>query len=525
MYDVIIVGAGSAGCVLAHRLSQDGTTQVLLLEAGGRDLRPDIAIPAAFGNLLGSSVDWAYATEAQPQLSHRKISWPRGKVLGGSSSINAQVYMRGHRIDYDGWAALGNEGWAYDDVLPYFKKSENNTRGASACHGVSGPLDVEDLRDPNPLTLAMIEAVVAVGIPRTDDFNRGEPDGVALNQVTQRRGRRASTAFAFLRPSRRRKNLSVVTGVLVSRVSIENGRATGVSYLDSRGRPHVARASHEVIISAGAVNSPQLLMLSGVGPADALRALEIDVLVDSPEVGQNLVDHPGVGLIQQSTQPISLLNAESPAAVLRYLTARMGPLSSNVAEACAFVKSRADLPACDLQFHFGPVEYDIRLEGPPTVHAFTIAPVLVAPRSKGFVRLGSADPRRPPVIDPAYLSDPEGEDLRALVHGLRLARKIAAAPPLAPYRGVELGPGPKVKTDAEIEAYVRSHTGSIYHPVGTCRMGRESSSVVDPRLRVRGVEGLRVVDASVMPVIPRGNTNAPTIMIAERAAEWILGAS
>ena len=525
MYDVIIVGAGSAGCVLAHRLSQDGTTRVLLLEAGGRDVRPEIAIPAAFGKLLGSSVDWAYVTEAQPALSHRKIQWPRGKVLGGSSSINAQVYMRGHRADYDGWAALGNEGWGYDDVLPYFKKSENNARGPSTFHGSSGPLDVEDLRDPNPLTFAMIEAAVAVGIPRTDDLNRDEPNGVALNQVTQRRGRRASTAFAFLGPARKRKNLTVVTGVLVSRVTIENGRATGVSYLDARGRAHVARASHEVVLCAGAVNSPQLLMLSGVGPADALRSLQIDVVVDSPGVGQNLVDHPAVGLVQQSTQPVSLLTAESPSAVLRYLTARRGPLASNVAEACAFVKSRSDLPACDLQFHLAPVEYDLRLEGPPTMHAFTIGPTLVAPKSKGFLRLGSADPRRSPVIDPGYLSDPDGEDLRALVEGLRIARDIAGAPPLAPYRGAELWPGPKVRTGAELEAYVRSHTGSLYHPVGTCRMGRESSAVVDSRLRVRGVDGLRVVDASVMPLIPRGNTNAPTIMIAERAAEWILGAA
>ncbi len=525
MYDFIVVGAGSAGCVLANRLSADRRTRVLVLEAGGSDWKPEIAIPAAFGKLFHTSIDWDYQTEAQPALSGRKIYWPRGKVLGGSSSMNAQVYMRGHRLDYDGWAALGNEGWAYDDVLPYFKKSENNTRGASKFHGAGGLLDVSDVRDPNPITLALIEAAAATGIARTDDFNREDQTGVGLNQVTQRRGRRASAAFAFLKPARKRKNLTVVTGALVSSVRIEGGRAVGVTYLDARGNLQTARAEREIVLCGGAINSPQLLMLSGVGPAAALRALDLRVVVDLPGVGRNLVDHPALGLIQGCKLPVSLLTAEAVPNVLRYLTRRMGPLSSNVAEACAFVKSRPDLPACDLQFHFAPVEYDLRLEGDPTVHALTMGAALVAPKSVGQLRLSSTDPRKPPVIDPAYLSDVGGEDLRALATSVRIAREIAAAAPLSAFRGAELKPGSAVRSEDEIAAYVRSHTSTLYHPVGTCRMGSDPFAVVDAKLRVRGVEGLRVVDASIMPTIPRGNTNAPTIMIAERAAESLLAST
>lgn len=524
MFDYVVVGAGSAGCVLANRLTADGTTTVALLEAGGSDLKAEVYIPAAFSKLFRTDVDWAYQTAPQAELYGRSIYWPRGKMLGGSSSMNAQIYIRGHRLDYDGWAALGNEGWGYDDVLPFFKRSEDNSRGASRDHGVGGPLSVSDVRTPNPIVAAILDAAVAAGIPRATDLNDGAPNGVAFNQVTQRRGLRASAAAAFLRPVMRRKNLTVITGALSTRVLLESGRAVGVEYLDPRGKLLTIRAEREVVLAGGAINSPQLLLLSGIGPADALRRLGIYVRHDLPGVGANLIDHPAVGVITQSKKPISLLTAESLPNMASLVARGRGPLTSNVGEACAFVKSRADLPAPDVQFHFAPVEYDLRLEHEPAQHAYTMGPVLVAPKSVGSLRLQSTDPRVAPYIDPAYLTDAGGEDLAALTSSLELARAIGRGAALDAFRGDELLPGADARTDADLEAYVRRYTSTLYHPVGTCKMGSDEAAVVDDRLRVRGVRGLRVVDASIMPTIPRGNTNAPTIMIAERAATFLLGA-
>lgn len=522
-YDYVIVGAGSAGCVLAARLSEDPGTRVALLEAGPRDRKKEIHIPAAFSKLIGSDLDWAYRTTAQPGLDGRTVSWPRGKMLGGSSSINAMIYIRGNRRDYDGWAAAGNKGWAFDDVLGYFRRSEDNSRGPSQYHGVGGPLSVTDLADPNPLTMRLLDAASEAGIPSTTDFNGAAQDGAGLFQVTQRRGRRASTAAAFLRPARRRPNLDVITGAHATEIVLDGTRATGVRYRAGAAGVRVAHAEREVVLCGGAINSPQLLMLSGIGPAGHLRGHGIDAVVDAPGVGANLVDHPAVALMRAVTEPVSLLAAESIGNVLRWLTLGRGMLTSNVGEAGAFVRTDASPDAPDIQFHFAPVYFDVRLEEEPEVHAVTTGPTLVRPRSGGRIELTSADPAVAPRIDPGYLSDPTGSDVAALRAGVRLAQDILGAKALAPVAGEWLQPAAPLMSDDEVDAFVRARLGSLYHPVGTCRMGVDDDAVVDPELRVVGTDGLRVVDASVMPTIPAGNTNAPTIMIAEKAADMIRG--
>ncbi|MBX7161003.1 MAG: GMC family oxidoreductase N-terminal domain-containing protein [Acidimicrobiia bacterium] len=522
-YDYVIVGAGSAGCVLAARLSEDPGTRVALLEAGPRDRKKEIHIPAAFSKLIGSDLDWAYRTTAQPGLDGRTVSWPRGKMLGGSSSINAMIYIRGNRRDYDGWAAAGNKGWAFDDVLGYFRRSEDNSRGPSQYHGVGGPLSVTDLADPNPLTMRLLDAASEAGIPSTADFNGAAQDGAGLFQVTQRRGRRASTAAAFLRPARRRPNLDVITGAHATEIVLAGTRATGVRYRAGAAGVRVAHAEREVVLCGGAINSPQLLMLSGIGPAGHLRGHGIDAVVDAPGVGANLVDHPAVALMRAVTEPVSLLAAESIGNVVRWLTLGRGMLTSNVGEAGAFVRTDASPDAPDIQFHFAPVYFDVRLEEEPEVHAVTTGPTLVRPRSGGRIELTSADPAVAPRIDPGYLSDPTGSDVAALRAGVRLAQDILGAKALAPVAGEWLQPAAPLMSDDEVDAFVRARLGSLYHPVGTCRMGVDDDAVVDPELRVVGTDGLRVVDASVMPTIPAGNTNAPTIMIAEKAADMIRG--
>ncbi|NNF56659.1 MAG: choline dehydrogenase [Rhodothermaceae bacterium] len=521
MFDYIIVGAGTAGCALTHRLSADPAARVLLLEAGQADTRAEIHIPAAFSRLFKTEVDWAYETEPQPHLANRRLFWPRGKVLGGSSSINAMIYIRGHRADYDGWAARGCTGWGFSDVLPYFKRSEDNARGASAYHGVGGPLRVEDLREPHPLSLRFIEAAQGVGLPANDDFNGAEQEGAGLYQVNQRGGRRESGATAFLKPIRHRDNLTIETGAQATRVLFEGTRAVGIEYVQG-GETQQAHAAEEVLLCGGAINSPQLLMLSGVGPVDHLRAQGIEVVADRSEVGSNLQDHLIVGVRYRSKEGGTLLSAESPLNIARYLLTRRGLLTSNVAEAGAFAFTRSG-PTPDLQFHVAPVLFAEHGLEPPPEHGFSLGPTLVRTETRGHIRLRSADPFAAPAIDPNYFAH-EG-DLYTLIEGVRLAREIVAQAAYDGVRGEELTPGPNLKTDAQIAQYIRETAETLYHPVGTCRMGPDTEAVVDLDLRVKGVEGVRVVDASVMPTVVNGNTNAPTLMIAEKAADLIRNGS
>ncbi len=520
MYDYVIVGAGSAGCVLAARLSEDPACQVLLLEAGPPDRKLEIRIPAAFNKLFKTKYDWAYETVPQEHLDGRARFWPRGKTLGGSSSMNAMMYVRGSADDYDRWAELGNDGWSYDDVLPYFRRSETYERGSTAERGGAGPLSVAELRDPNPATQAFLRAAQEVGIPLNDDVNGAQQDGVNTTQVTQKRGRRWSAADAYLRPARRRRNLTVETGAFAQRVRFDGSRAVGVDYVVD-GTPRRADAAREVILSGGAINSPQLLMLSGVGPSDQLRDNGIPVVRELPGVGRHLLDHLAVVTIVECNEPVTLAAAQSLRNVGRFLVSGRGMLTSNVAEAVAFVRTSDDLPAPDLELVFAPVTFvDHGLE-PPTDHGITIGAVALQPHSEGVLTLASADPARPPIIDPAYLSDAEGDDLRVLVEGMRRAGEIFAAPAFARYAGKPMYPSPAPVDDDEAADHVRRYAESLYHPVGTCKMGSDHEAVVDADLRVHGLERLRIVDASVMPTIPRGHTHASTVMIAEKASDLI----
>ena len=527
-YDYVIVGAGSAGCVLAARLSENPDARVLVLEAGPPDTADEIHMPAAIHLLFKTAYDWDYQTVPQDRALQRTIYWPRGRVLGGSSSINAMIYIRGSRHDYDGWRDdYGCEGWGYTDLFPYFLRSESNVRGASAYHGDSGPLIVSDLRHKSALTSDFVAAARGFGLPANDDFNGVQQDGVGYYQVTQNGGRRWSAADAYLHPAARRPNLTIVTDALVTGVEISAGRATAVRYVH-RGVEELARADVEIILSAGAIGSPQLLMLSGVGPADHLHEHNIAVMAESPGVGANLSDHPVVTAMWDAPKARGLWEQAGRRNLARWQLTHSGPLTSNVAEAGGFTRTDPALVAPDIQWHVLPVPFADGGLADPATRALSILITLVSVGSRGRVQLRSADPRHKPAIDPAYMSDLA--DFDPLVRAVGIARGIAGTRPLAKQLRAELAPGPQVETDAELREWIRGNLSTIYHPVGTCAMGGDSpvaasklTSVVDTELRVRGVERLRVVDASVMPTVPRGNTNAPTIALAERAADLIQG--
>ena len=520
-YDYVIVGAGSAGCVLANRLSADPTVRVLVLEAGGRDRSLKIKIPAAFPQQFHDrKLDWDYATEPEPHVDGRSLYVPRGKGLGGSSSMNAMLYVRGRPFDYDGWAAQGAPGWSYADVLPYFLKAEDNARGASEWHGQGGPLRVSEQRSPRRLDAKLIAASEAAGIPYVPDYNGPEQDGVAMFQVNQHGGRRFSAADAYLRPVAQRPNLEIRTHATVLGVELDGTRAVGVRVRRGRRGEELIRAG-EVILSSGAIGSPQLLQLSGIGAAEELRAVGVTPRHDLPGVGANLQDHPFVTVLFHVSDPGTMLHAEGPKAMLEWLLRRSGPLTSPIPEVVAFVRS---LPAADLQFHMGFAYFEDHGQERYEDHAMAMGPVLISPRARGRVWLASADPAAKPRILTNSLSHPE--DLASLVAGVKLARTIAAAPPLSDIVLEELKPGPEIDSDLFIEENIRQRLMLIYHPVGTCRMSdTHSGAVVDSRLRVHGLSGLRVVDASIMPIIPGGNTHAPTVMVAEHAADLIAGAT
>lgn len=516
-HDYIVVGAGSAGCVLANRLSADGTS-VLVLEAGRTDDDRKIRIPAAFSELFQTDVDWEYYTEPQPELNGRELYWPRGKVLGGSSAVNAMVYIRGHPADYDHWDTLGNDGWAWEEVLPYFTRPERNERFDNQYHGVTGPLNVCDLTSPNPLSETFVNAAMATGLPPNEDFNNGEQEGAGLYQVTQKDGKRHSVADAYLKPVMDRPQLTVETEAFVTRLRFDGKRAVGVIY-EHADETIEASANREVILCGGTINSPQLLMLSGIGPTDHLHEHGIEVVEPLPGVGRNLQDHLNAGVVYECTQPITLEDADSLWNLAKYFLFKRGMLTSNTAESGGFALTAPDLDAPDVQFHFGPVDFiSPGFDNPREGHEFAIGALLLRPESRGRVTLRSPDPFDDPAIDPQYLSS--DNDLDTLLDGVKLAREIARAEPFDDYRGADIMPG-DAESDDEIIDHIRETAITIGHPVGTCKMGDDDMAVVDDQLRVHGVEGLRVVDASIMPTIPRGNTNAPTIMIAEKAADFI----
>ena len=526
-FDYIIVGAGSAGCVLANRLSADPNTRVLLLEAGPRDRSIFIHMPAAFAEpLKNDRYNWYYESEPEPHMDNRRMYCPRGRVLGGSSSINGMVYIRGHALDYDRWAqAPGLEHWAYSNVLPYFRRAETRRKGGDAYRGDSGPLHVSTGACENPLFGAFIEAGKQAGYPYTEDMNGYQQEGLGPMDMTVDGGERWSAAKGYLRPVLDRPNLTLELGNLTHRILFDGKTAVGVEYAGHDGSLLQAHAEREVIVSAGAINSPQLLMLSGIGDADALREHDIPVVQHVPGVGQNLQDHLEVYVQYACTQPISLYPVLKPwnrALVgLQWLTARKGPGASNQFEAGGFIRSRAGVEHPDLQYHFLPIAISYDGRAPQEGHGFQAHVGPMRSQSRGSVTLTGRDPRRAPRIVFNYLSRPEDmEEFRA---GIRLTREIFAQAAFDPFRGGELAPGADLSSDAELDAFVRAKAESAYHPSCSCKMGEDDMAVVDGRTRVHGVENLRVVDASIMPSIVSGNLNAPTIMLAEKAADMILG--
>lgn len=525
MFDFVVVGAGSAGCVLANRLSADGR-KVALIEAGGAHHKKFLVrAPGAWFDLWRSDLDWRLSTEPQPHSDQRRHYWPRGKLLGGTSCFNAMVYMRGHRDNYDGWRELGNPGWGYADVLPLFMKSEDNVRGASEYHGVGGPLHVDD-HPTAAVCHGFAEATAArCKVRVTDDFNGPEQEGAGLFQHTARGGLRASTAACFLDPVRGRANLTIMTDTHALALVIDGDRVTGVR-VRAKGSEQVI-AGREIIVAAGAIGSPQLLLLSGIGPAAELREVGIDGRHELPGVGKHLEDHLLVPVTYQVTPRagvIAIAKHKIPWWALQHLVGRAGPLGRPFPQAGAFVKSTPDQPRPDIQYHVAPLGWPLPNTDEHREKVWgswaTLAPGLIYPRSQGEIRLRSADPLAAPTIDPKYFSD--AADLDHLVTGIQQAREIAATAPLTEMLGAEVYPGPQVTSADALRTYVRQRAQTIFHPTGTCKMGVDAMAVVDPELRVRGLRGLRVADASIMPRIVGGNTNAPTIMIAEKCAELAL---
>jgi choline dehydrogenase len=519
VYDFIVIGAGSAGCVLAHRLVKAGF-RVALVEAGGSDRKLEIQMPAGFTKLFKTAYDWNYQTLPQPALGGRQLYWPRGKVVGGSSSLNAQMWLPGYPSDFDAWAEASNSGWDWQSVRPFLEKAERRLGAASS--KLEPGISIAALRDPNPASSAFLKACEEIGLPEFSAFSTERPEGYALTSVTQRRGRRFSAADGYLRAVRRHKNLKLILNAHVRRIVLEGRRAVGVTYQDVTGRGHTIRAEREVLLSAGTVNSPQLLMLSGIGDREHLTQHGITVLHHLPGVGKNLQDHLLAAVIVNCPKPVTLVAAESIMNLLRYLVLGRGMLTSNVGEGFAFVRTRPELALPDIELIFAPGPFIDHGLVKPTGHGVTLGAVLLQPESRGRIELRSKNPVDAPHIDARYLSDPAGSDLRTLIAGVKYAQRILKSHALREYVGSALEPGPDVESDAALADFIREQAETLYHPIGTCRMGADEDAVVDASLRVHGLEGLRVIDASIMPRIVRGHTHAGAVMIAERAADLVI---
>ncbi len=523
-FDYIIIGAGSAGCVLANRLTEDADVSVALLEAGGKDSNPWIHVPAGYyRTMLDPSVTWQYGAGPEPHLDGRVVPWPRGRVLGGTSAINGLLYVRGQRQDYDMWRQLGNTGWSFEDCLPYFKKSEGNERGEDELHGGDGPLGVSDVRMNNPLCEAYIAACVAAGIPATRDFNGASQEGAGYYQLTTRNGRRSSTGVGYLKPAMTRRNLTVVTNANVKKLEISNRRVTGVSF-DHDGVTKTINAGREVLLSAGAIGSPMILQVSGVGPGEVLKGAGVNVVHEMKGVGENLQDHFHARYVYEVNLPASLNNVwhsrvNQVKAGLEYITQRRGILTIGAGVAGVFMKSHPDLDAPDLQIHFMPLSAVGPGQGLHEFAGVTSSIAQLRPESRGHIRITSNDPTGQPSILANYLDSQTDRDV--LLRGMHKMREISAQPSWQKVMKREIAPGPEATSDEDLMAFAKKMGTTIFHPCGTCKMGSDAMAVVDERLRVRGLEGLRVIDASIMPTMTSGNTNAPTIMIGEKAADMI----